>query len=75
MSLKFADEDHLHHITKCSVVIVVPLACRLIVGVTMLVKEAVGGGVEGGQNLLDISNFPTFCMLLISQQCLFNKQQ
>ena len=66
-------EGHLHCITKCSVAIAVLLACHLIVGVTMLVKEAVGGGIEGEWNLFDISDSSMLCMLLTSQQCLFNK--
>ena len=47
MNLKPVSENHLHCIAKCSVVIAVPLVCRLIVGMTMLVKEAVDDGVEG----------------------------
>ena len=66
MNLKFVNEDHLHHITKCSVVIAVTLACSLVVGSAMLAKEAVGGGIEGEWNFLDISNSPTPYMLLTS---------
>ena len=64
MNLKFTDENHLYHIIKCSIVIVVPLVHHLIVGVIMLVKKVVDDGIEGEQNLLDISNSSTPCMLL-----------
>ena len=74
MSLKFVGEDHLCCIVKCSVVIAVPLTHHLIIGATVLTKKAVDNGVKGEQNLFDISNSSTSCMLLTSQQCLFSKQ-
>ena len=74
VSLKLISKDHLHHIMKCSVVIVVTLGCSLVVGVMMLVQEVIGDDVEVEQNLFNISNSSMFCMLLISQQCLLSKQ-
>ena len=75
MSLKLTGEGSLCCIIKCSIAVVVALGHSLVVGVTVLAQEAVGGGIEVGQNLLDISNSPTSCMLLTGQQSLFNKQQ
>ena len=75
VSLKFTGEGSLHCIMKHSVTVMVTLGYSLVVGVTVLVQEVVDGGVEVGWNLLDISDFPTSCMLLIRQQSLFNEQQ
>ena len=75
MSLKLTGEGHLCHIMKCSVAIVVTLGHSLVVGVTMLAQEVVGGSVEVEQNLLDISDSSMSCMLLTSQQCLLSEQQ
>ena len=66
MSLKLVNEGHLCCIVKCSVVIAVLLACCLIVGAMMLAKEVVDDGIEGEQNLLDISDSSIPYMLLIN---------
>lgn len=75
MSLELANEGQLRRIAKRSVTIAVTLGCRLIVGATMLAEEAVGGGVEVGGNLLDISDFPTSCMLLTGRHGLLRERQ
>ena len=75
VSLKFTGEDHLHCITKYSVVIVVTLNHSLIVGVMMLVQKVVGGSIKVEQNLFNISDSSMSCMLLISQQCLLSEWQ
>ena len=73
MSLKLMNKNHLHYIIKHSVTVAVTLVHSLVVDVAMLIKEAVGSSIEVWQNFLDISNSFTSCMLLTSQQCLFNK--
>ena len=67
MSLKLVSESHLHCIMKCNIVVAVPLTCHLIIGMTVLMKELVDGDIENEWNLLDISDSPMSCMLLISQ--------
>ena len=67
VSLKLTDEGHLGHILKHSIAVAVTLRHHLIVGMTVLTEEVVGGSVENWQNLLDISNSPTSYMLLTSQ--------
>ena len=75
MSLEFMSENHLCHIMKHSIAVVVTLGHSLVVDVTMLVQEAVGGSIEVEQNLLDISNSSMSCILLTGQQCLLSEQQ
>ena len=75
MSLKLTGEGSLHHIMKHSVAVVVTLGHSLVVGVMMLVQEAVGSSVEVGRNLLDIRDSLAFCMLLTSQHGLLREQQ
>ena len=67
MSLKLIGEGPLCCIIKHSVAVVVALSCSLVIGVTVLVQKVVGSSVEVEQNLLDISNSPTSCMLLTRQ--------
>ena len=75
MSLKLTDEGSLCHIIKCSVAVAVILNCNLVIGVTVLVQKVIDSGIKIEQNLFDINDSFTFCMLLIRQQSLFNKQQ
>ena len=67
------NENHLSYILKHSVVVVVTLRHCLIINATVLMKKVVDSGVEVEQNFFNINNFFIFCILLISQQCLFNK--
>ena len=46
MSLKLTGEDHLDHVLKCSVAVVVSLGCCLIIGVTVLMKKMIDNDVE-----------------------------
>ena len=75
MGLKLMSKGPLHHITKCSIAVVVALGHSLVVGVMILAQEAVGSSVEVEGNIFDIRDSSTSCMLLIRQQSLFNKQQ